>query len=1350
MQEKKNTGRPAGNNKSSQKKRNSGNNRRKGRPSGFSGPDYRKLPPEWREVYENLKETRRCDYNRLKRDFDRLVRNAGTAPSADDPGLKKLTGRIRQSSEEKQRRRLRAHKLNWKDDLPITDRKDEIIQTIRDNQVVVLAGETGSGKTTQIPKFCLAAGRGIEGKIGCTQPRRIAALSVAERIAFEMGEKPGRTVGYKIRFQDRDDPLGFVKIMTDGILLAETQGDPWLNEYDTLIIDEAHERSLNIDFILGILRRLIRKRKDLKVIITSATIDTKKFSEAFDNAPVIEVSGRTFPVEVRYADSDDSGDEEQSMAERAADAVDSLVRKDSRGDILIFMPTEQEIRETCDLLRGRQPAAEIMPLYARLSSSDQQKVFASTAGRKIIVSTNVAETSLTIPGIRYVVDSGVARLAQYYPSTGTFALPIVPVSRSSADQRKGRCGRVENGICVRLYSEEDYISRQEFTPAEILRTNLAEVILRMLSLRLDDPAEFPFIDSPSSAGISDGYKTLLELGAVRAAGAGKRKKYELTPVGRIMAALPLDPRLARMILEAQKEHCMEDVLIIAASLNVHDPRDRPHDKAGSADQAHARFRHDESDFLTRLNIWRTFEKNYDMKKAGHLRKYCKENYLSFRRMREWQDIYRQLKILLEEKGYKVKPYQGNEENFYPAVHRSIVCGFLSHIALKKEKVFYRATRNRELMLFPGSGLFHGQRGGEWIVAAEMVKTSRLYARIVANIDSAWLCDLGAHLITSTYHSPVWSQDRGAVTAVEQKRLFGFIVQEGSVPYGPVNPEEATDLFIRSALIEGMVKNPSEYPFMQKNRELIDSIVKMENKIRRRNLMVSDEELFLIYKSRLKNVYDLGLLEQFLRETGEDALLIKEEDLLAGDTASLELGQFPDKLTFGDVDVEVEYAFEPGEDQDGVTLQIPASEAVNVNANELDWAIPGLHRERIAALIKGLPKKIRKQLTPVNPTVDEILIKMPRQEDTRLTRALSEFLYTEWGISVPLDLWDEEALPEHLRIRIAVTDERGAVLETARDAEVLYKKFKTHVDPRALDRCRREWERTGIERWDFGDLPEFITLKGKGGVVFKVFPALKDCGEDGAAIVLAEHPDEASQLHCGGVARLLRAEFPREVRDFRKELSARFPFTDGAAYFGGSKKMESMIWERIFLESGGADVRKEAAFRKRAEALSSRLYSMAEDYYEQAARIIDEYRDTRLFLGHAEKKRGTGGSAFIDKRREDLKTLVPGDFIQKYPSDRIRQLPRYMKLIRIRTEKGSLDPAKDRDREETFLRYWNRYMKIVGEMPEWISPARKDRVDDLWWYLQEFKIFLFAQEMKTKEKVSPERVEKKLEQLQGSL
>ncbi len=1311
---------------------------------------YRKIQNFLNPLKEELKSVRRCDYHSLERELFRL--NSMTEGLKEGmPAFQALKNRIRKSCEEKQRRQLKKPRYNWNPDLPITCRKEEIIKAVKEHQVLVLSGETGSGKTTQIPKFCLAAGRGVEGKIGCTQPRRIAALSVAERIAAELEEPLGQMVGYKIRFQDKNSPRGSIKIMTDGMLLSETRSDPWLNEYDTLIIDEAHERSLNIDFILGYLRRLLIRRRDLKLIITSATIDTEKFSQAFGDAPVIEVSGRTFPVEVRY---EEEGSGEISLAERAAAGAESLIRRDPRGDILIFMPTEEDIRECCGLLESRQPRALVLPLYARLSSSEQKKVFLSSSSRKIIVSTNVAETSLTIPGIKYVVDSGQARLARYYPATGTFALPVEPVSRSSADQRKGRCGRVEKGICLRLYSRQDYESRELFTPPEILRTNLAEVILRMISLKLGDPGAFPFIDPPSSQGIADAYRTLEELGAIASfpgASKGRKRPKEkrLTSLGRHMADLPIDPRLSRMIFQAREEACMEEVLIIASSLNVPDPRERPAGQEGRAREAQAPFRHDASDFLTRLNIWRYCEDRGGMKKAGDLRRFCKEFHLSFRRMREWQDIFRQLKNLLEEKGLKVRAYEGNRDNFYAAVHRSILTGFLSHIALRKEKVYYRVKGNRELMLFPGSGLFGGKRAGEWIVCGEIVKTSRLFGRIAANIEPEWLVELGDHLISRSWHSPLWYQDKGAVMAMEQKRLFGFVIAENQVPYGPVNPGEAEDIFIRGALLEGAVKDPAHWPFLEKNRTLIDSIMNMENKLRRRNLLVSEEELFLIYKQRLGDkVYDLGLLEAFLKHHGQEALVITEEDLLKGEAEKSVLEQFPDTLNLGNVDVAVEYNFEPGQEDDGVTLKLPASQARTLSAASLDWAIPGLHKERISALIKGLPKKIRKNLTPINATVDEILKGMKYRNNQPLTQSLSEFIYTSWGLNIPPDVWDEQALPEHLKIRIALKDEGGKVIESARDKKLLYKNFDTLVDPQVLKAARRNWEQHNLTSWTFGEIPKQINPQGPGGVLYTLYPALTDSRKGAASLILVEKQEEAADIHREGVALLLALGFKKELSSFVQELNRAFPFKEGASYFGGLRGVEMQIRERAFLDIvlGLTQVPRDGrAFEGLKREIAPRLFGLLAELYQKAGSVMETFKNTRLFLSRMEGRQGVQ-KPYIQARREELEALIPPDFIRRYPLERYSDLMRYMKQIRIRTEKGILDPRKDQDREEQYQRWHRRYEKIKAELPAWIPPKMRKALKAMDWYFQEYRIFLFAQEMKTREKVSDQRMEKKLENL----
>jgi len=760
-------------------------------------------------IDKNIKRVRKCDRYRLNGALMRLKRNQKSNSFEKD--CSSLLQRIDSSINDREKRKKSKPRLNFPESLPITARRKEIVQAIRDNQVIILSGQTGSGKTTQIPKFCIEAGRGIEGKIACTQPRRIAAMTVSARIAEEMGEELGNSVGYKIRFQDKSSPNAFLKVMTDGILLAETQGDPWLNEYDTIIIDEAHERSLNIDFILGIIRNLLKKRRDLKVVITSATIDTEKFSKAFNNAPIIEVSGRTYPVEVRYREeeSPESKEVPRTYGERSNDALMEIVTESDKGDILIFMPTEQDIRETCDLISKRYTGFDVLPLYARLSGTEQKAVFKSSQVRKIIVSTNIAETSITIPGIRYVIDAGVARIAQYSPSTGTFSLPVTEISRSSADQRMGRCGRMENGICIRLYSEDDYQGRTLYTLPEILRTNLTEVILRMTSLGIKDIEGFPFIDNPAKASINDGFKTLFELGAVsKGAKKGKGTDWLLTKTGRIMARLPIDPRVAKMLIQADIEGCLEDVLVIASALTIQDPRERPVGKEETADGKHSQFKDQFSDYLSLLNVWKEYHKILKKESSGKARRFCKDNFISYKRMREWRDIHQQIKVILLENDFKIGNVNFNRikidktEEFspeYTAIHRSVLSGLLSHIAQKSDKNFYKATKNREVMIFPGSAVFNN--GGQWIMATEMVHTSRLFARTVAQIDVEWIENLGKHLCSSTYMAPRWEMKAGDVLATEQVRLYGFVVIPArTISYSLVNPSEATDIFVRTARI----------------------------------------------------------------------------------------------------------------------------------------------------------------------------------------------------------------------------------------------------------------------------------------------------------------------------------------------------------------------------------------------------------------------------------------------------------------------------------------------------------------------------------------------------------------------
>ena len=966
---------------------------------------------------------RGCDKGRLRRDFGRL-KKAGD--KADQTALARLLADLRASVKERGRRRENAPVPVYPEELPIVARRGEIVDAIRKHQVIVLSGETGSGKTTQIPKMCIEAGRGVDGLIGYTQPRRIAAITVAARIAEELGDE--EIVGCKIRFHDSGVPGNYIRIMTDGILLAEARGHPSLNAYDTLIIDEAHERSLNIDVLLGMVRRLIDKRRNLKVIITSATLDTEKFSRHFRDAPIIEVSGRTYPVDMRYEEPVGE-DADLTLAERTAGAISRLVRESRDGDILAFLPTEQDIRDTMDLAAKEfSDRLNILPLFARLPASDQKKAFQQGGRRKLVVATNVAETSLTIPGIRYVVDSGLARISRYNPGTGTHGLPVDPISRASADQRAGRCGRVENGICIRMYSEEDYNSRPKFTLPEIKRTNLAEVILSLLDIGIRDIESFPFVDPPDSTGIRDGLRTLREIGALATEGSGRG----LSKDGRLMARLPLDPRLAKVLLQADREGCLGDVLPITAALSLPDPRERPPEKAGSADKAHKAFIDEQSDFIGWLNIWdgfRTYRKKGSY--SGKLKKFCNENYLSFRRMREWMDIHRQLALVMEENGYRPRrrdaepslDKKGNFSEHYAVIHRSLLSGFLSHIARREDQGVYEATRNRKARIHPGSALHKGS--APWIMAAEIVRTSRLYARSAAAIDPGWLIDLGSDLATRNWIDPHWSRKAGAVMATEQMRLYGFLISgDETVPFGPVRPAEARTIFIRTALVEGDIVETSSYAFLKANRRLFKRLADMEEKLRRRDLVAGEDAVAVFYSERLpRDVLDLGTLNRHIRDKGDTMLMLSEDDLLTGVTDDEHLKAFPDSVVVAGDKWKLSYVFDRNSDRDGVTLKIPSGRLSDLTPGKTDWLVPGLLEEKVEALMRGLAKQYRRRLIPIHETAAAALSGM-KPDDTDLIRSLTAWLYRERNIEIPLNAWNPEDIPVHLQVRFSLLDDSG--------------------------------------------------------------------------------------------------------------------------------------------------------------------------------------------------------------------------------------------------------------------------------------------------------------------------------------
>lgn len=1228
--------------------------------------------------------------------------------------------------------------------------------------MVIVSGETGSGKTTQLPKFCIEAGRGIEGLIGCTQPRRIAAITVSNRIAEELGESLGQSVGYKIRFADRTrkDQV-YIKLMTDGILLAEAQSDRYLNAYDTLIIDEAHERNLNIDFILGILRDLLKKRKDLKLIVTSATIDTEKFSKAFENAPIIEVSGRMYPVDVRYrkkTNTDDS--DEQAFAEQAADAVDDIVHQSHSGDILIFMPTEHDILETCEILAGRKYRhARILPLYARLSATDQMKVFASHSGRKIVVATNIAETSITVPGIRYVVDTGVARISKYDPQTRTTALPVLPVSKSSADQRMGRCGRVENGICIRLFLQEDYDNRPLYTLPEILRANLSEVILRMIALKLGDVKSFPFIDPPPAKQIKDGFDMLVELGAITPDLNRKKStaQFKLTNQGRLMARIPLGPRLSRMLIEAWDQGCFTEVAVIVSALTISDPREKPKEAFNQASAAHARFNDPASDFITLYNIWHACFKNSKSGKAfiraRDLKNFCKTSYMSFRRMREWQNVHEQVINIFEEAGFDVKKARPVREPdnpdevfsaLYIAIHKSILSGFLSNIAVKKEKNIYQTTKQKEVMIFPGSALFN--KAGQWIVAAEMVETSRLFARNVAMINHAWLEVLGKTQCKYSYTNPRWQKNREAVVADEQVSLYGLVIVSGrTVAFGPKKPDVASGIFIQNALIDGDVK--TVLPFMAHNWSLIDDVRDIENRVRRRDFLVSESELFEFYKKRIDDVYDIATLKKLIKEKGSDNFLkMKQSDVLSVTPDDDQLSLFPDTVPMGQANYDCSYQFEPGKDSDGVTVRMPVSAASAGPMESADWVVPGLLAEKITELIKGLPKLYRKQLVPVAKTVMIIMSEMPKYRGA-LISSLSTFVYDRFCVDIPARAWNEKDLPDHLKMRITLTDASGKEICTSRDKGELLQSVPQFSRIEGIDAERAKWEKSGLTAWDFKDLPEVINISAENGHVFPVYPALEKESKH-VNLRLFRNKEAAEKAHKEGVGHLYCQYFSKDLKHLEKSLTLPSSLQTAACYFGGQKKIKAQMVSRVVNNLFCKNIRTRAGFSDHAQFLPNQILPAGQALLKYVSPVLKSYKDarTRMHTLETVSAKDSVAIAFIEGLRKSLSRLLPDNFIELYSQALMSHLVRYIKALTLRAERGVVDIDKDQKKAAMVKPFTDALNEMIDNLETTTSLKKRDAVEAFYWMIEEFKVSLFAQELKTPYPVSEKKLNQQISQI----
>jgi len=1310
---------------------------------------------EWeairRNIRKSLPEIMASDRIYLSGVLERIDREKARGIRAEKLlGLYAAAGeRLERSRKQRERRRTAVPRLHYPDALPITAERREIVASIRRNPVTIVTGQTGSGKSTQIPKMCLEAGRGIAGLIGHTQPRRIAAVAIAHRIAEELGETPGRSVGYKIRFEEKVGGGAFIKLMTDGILLAEIQGDPLLRVYDTIIIDEAHERSLNIDLILGLLRNLLRKRKDLRVVVTSATIDAEKFSRAFGLAPVIEVSGRMYPVEVRYAPLDPGLEEEGDFTfiDAAVNAVDRIRDESASGDILIFMPTERDIRETCERL-GREKQETILPLFSRLTQSAQRQIFLPSPSRKIVVATNIAETSITIPGIRYVIDTGLARISRYIPRTRTFGLPITEISRSSADQRKGRCGRVENGVCIRLYPEEDFDKRPLYTTPEILRANLAAVILRMLSLGISAIESFPFIDPPDARSIRDGFDLLHELGAIRR--REKEPAWALTDRGRIMARLPIDPRISRMLLEASAEGCLENVLIIAAALSIMDPREWPPDKTDEAKRAHEPFKDPSSDFLTLLNIWNRYHGALEaLRSQSRMRKFCKEHFLSYNRMREWIEVHDQIRDILDEAG--ISANGPAEDDYYEqreGIHRSILSGSLSNIAVKKEKNIYQAAKGRQVMIFPGSGLFN--RGGTWVMSAEMVETTRIYARTAANIDSAWIEPLAEGLCRYSYSDPRWDRGRGEVVAREQVSLYGLIIVPGrKVSYGRIDPGHASSLFIRSALVEADVaKAPA---FLEHNRKLIEEVSQMEEKLRRRDLLVSEDDLAEFYRRRLDpassgDIFDLRTLSRRIREEGGDAFLrMKPDDIMRYTPGEENLREYPEHFHAGRLRLPLQYSFQPGKPEDGVTLKIPLPALPSVSVDAADWLVPGLLREKVTCLIRGLPKNYRKALIPVPDTVETILHEMPRNNGP-LTTALGEFIREKFRISIPASAWNPAGLPEHLRMRYSVTA-GNRELRAGRNLADLQKGASDSAESEFFEKARKEWERRGVSFRDFEDLPDSILLGTEEDPHGFAFPALVESG-DGVDIRLFRRRQEAEEAHRKGVIALFAARFRKELMHLKKNAALPPGMKQWAIYFGGEKELERCLYERMLGELFDVPLRSRSEFERHAQAAAPKILPCGQEVLNEVRPVLKSYHEARVRLRSlADANRSLrAASSFLADIRGEMERLVPRDFPLRYARERLPRLAVYISALLERAERGLLHIEKDRIKNSAVRAFEERCEAMANSVDPASSPDKIKAIEEFRWMLQEYRISVFAPKVRTLFPVSPKRLEQKLEEI----
>jgi ATP-dependent helicase HrpA len=1274
------------------------------------------------DVRSRLPELMLRDQHRLRRRLDgiRDVRDA----AARENVLAQVTGDIEAAERRVALRREAMPDVTYPEALPVSRRKDEIRDAIAKNQVVIVAGETGSGKTTQLPKICLELGLGVKGQIGHTQPRRLAARTVAERIAEELKTPLGEAVGYQVRFTDHSGDRTLVKVMTDGILLNELSRDRMLRRYDTLIIDEAHERSLNIDFILGYLKRLLPRRPDLKIIITSATIDPERFSRHFADAPIIEVSGRTYPVEVRYRPIEEDDDQTQAIV----DAVDELALEPP-GDVLVFLSGEREIRDTADALEKQKLRnTEVLPLYARLSAAEQHRVFHAHRGRRIVLATNVAETSLTVPGIKYVIDPGMARVSRYSHRTKVQRLPIEAVSQASANQRKGRCGRLSDGVCIRLYSEEDFLARPEFTDAEILRTNLASVILQMTDLGLGDILDFPFIDPPDRRNVKDGVNLLQELGAL--------DQDRLTPLGRKLAQLPVDPRLARMVLEADRNGCAREVMIIVAALSIQDPRERPAEKRQAADEQHARFADKESDFLAYLNLWEYLRERQKELSGNQFRRLCKQEYLHYLRVREWQDIYGQLRQVGKDLGVTLNTTPADPQR----VHISLLAGLLSHIGLmdetKKEKDGrrgpreYDGARGARFAIFPGSAL--AKKPPRWVMAAELVETSRLWARLAARIEPEWVEPLAGHLVKRTYSEPHWEKNQGAVMAYEKVTLYGVpIVAERKVNYARIDPELCRDLFIRNALVEG--DWDSHHRFLQDNRRLLEEAEELEHRARRRDIVVDDESLFEFYDERLPaEAVSARHFDSWWKKARRDTpdLLTFSTSMLVNDAAGeVRQADYPDAWQVEDQRLRLSYQFEPGTDADGVTVQIPLPVLNQVGATGFDWQIPGLREDLVTELIRSLPKRLRVNFVPA-PDVARRVLERITPDSGPLLDSLERELRAMTGVDVPREAWDLSRVPDHLKITYRVVDRKGTLAE-GKDLAELKRRLAPKVSA-TLARASDAIERPGVRTWDFGTLPR---VHERGRV--KAYPALADEGDSVAVRTYATEAEQQRSMW-RGTRRLVLLNSPSPVKFLQSKLSNQAKLVLSSTPHGNvTALLEDCVAcaaDKLMTEAGGP-AWDEAGFARLKDHVRADLSDTTAVVFAHAQRILAAAHEVEARL------KSTNSPilvpALADVRAQLSRLVFPG-FVTAAGARRLPDVLRYLRAIERRLERLPEDPYRDRERMQQIQQVEARYVRARDARPG------EPKIREVRWMIEELRVSFFAQQLGTAYPVSEKRILKALD------